>query len=60
MPDGRACTTLPVADTDLFDEGIRRIVHSADNCQIVLMCAEKEPLECHRTLLIAKTLVERG
>jgi hypothetical protein len=24
------------------------------------MCAEKEPLECHRTLLVANALVERG
>ncbi len=24
------------------------------------MCAEKEPLECHRTLLVARTLAERG
>ena len=24
------------------------------------MCAEKEPLECHRTLLVAKALVARG
>lgn len=24
------------------------------------MCAEKEPLECHRTLLVARALVTRG
>jgi len=24
------------------------------------MCAEKEPLECHRTLLVARVLAERG
>ena len=24
------------------------------------MCAEKEPLECHRTLLVSPALVERG
>jgi hypothetical protein len=24
------------------------------------MCAEKEPLECHRTLLLARALDERG
>ena len=24
------------------------------------MCAEKEPLECHRTLLVARALAERG
>jgi uncharacterized protein (DUF488 family) len=24
------------------------------------MCAEKEPLDCHRTLLVSSALVERG
>lgn len=49
-----------VADTDPFDDGIRRIIRSADERRLALMCTEKEPLECHRTLLIARTLTERG
>ena len=28
--------------------------------RIALMCSEKEPLDCHRTLLIAQTLASRG
>ena len=24
------------------------------------MCAEKEPLDCHRTILVGRSLVERG
>ena len=27
--------------------------------RIALMCAEKEPLECHRTLLVARALAEQ-
>ena len=49
-----------LADTDLFDEGIERLIRGADERCIALMCAEKEPLDCHRTLLVARTLVERG
>ena len=49
-----------VADTNPFDDGIRRIIRGADERRIALMCTEKEPLECHRTLLIAKTLTKRG
>ena len=49
-----------LAGTDLFDDGIRRIVRRADERRIALMCSEKEPLECHRALLVAKTLAERG
>ena len=48
-----------VADSDLFGDGVRRIIHSADERRIALMCTEKEPLECHRTLLVARTLAER-
>ena len=43
-----------LADTDLFDDGIRRIVRAADERRAVLMCSEKEPLDCHRALLIAR------
>ena len=49
-----------LADTDPFDDGIRRLMRDADERRIVLMCSEKEPLDCHRALLIAKTLTERG
>jgi uncharacterized protein (DUF488 family) len=49
-----------VAETDLFDDGVRRVIRSADERRIALMCTEKEPLECHRTLLVARALWERG
>lgn len=49
-----------LASTDLFDDGVRRVVRAADERHIVLMCSEKEPLDCHRALLIAGALIERG
>lgn len=49
-----------LADTDFFDIGLRRIIHVADERHIALMCTEKDPLACHRALLISKALVERG
>ena len=49
-----------LANTDLFYDGIRRIVRAADERRVAVMCSEKEPLDCHRTLLIAKVLEERG
>ena len=49
-----------LAQTDAFDDGIRRIVWAADERHVALMCAEKAPLDCHRTLLVARALVERG
>ena len=49
-----------LADTDLFDDGMGRLVRAADERRVALMCSEKEPLDCHRTLLIAGALEERG
>ena len=49
-----------VARTALFREGIDRVVRGAQDNRIALMCAEKEPLDCHRTILVSRSLVERG
>lgn len=49
-----------LARTDSFHNGIERVVRGANDYRLALMCAEKEPLECHRTLLVARALVERG
>ena len=57
--DGRVRYDL-LANTHLFDDGIRRVMYRADYHRIALMCTEKEPLECHRVLLVASTLYERG
>ena len=49
-----------LARTDRFREGLERVVRGAAEHRIALMCAEKEPLDCHRTLLVARALDERG
>jgi uncharacterized protein (DUF488 family) len=49
-----------LAQTDLFKQGIARVIRGATEHRIALMCAEKEPLECHRTLLVARALDELG
>lgn len=45
-----------LALTTLFRSGIARILDGAARHRIALLCAEKEPLDCHRTLLIARQL----
>ena len=57
--DGRVLYNL-VAESDPFDAGIRRVARAADERRVVLMCSEKEPLDCHRTLLVARALDARG
>ena len=47
-------------DTTLFREGIERVIQGAKQYNIALMCAEKDPLQCHRFLLVACELEELG
>ena len=49
-----------LARTELFRSGIERVMQGAEEHCIALMCAEKEPLDCHRTLLVARALEEKG
>ncbi|MGQ0628121.1 MAG: DUF488 domain-containing protein [Phycisphaerales bacterium] len=49
-----------IAQTAVFQSGLDRVMDGARKYRLALMCAEKEPLECHRTLLVARALVERG
>ena len=46
--------------TERFRAGIDRVLRGAARHSIVLMCAEREPLDCHRTLLVARALDLRG
>ena len=56
---GRICYEL-VAGSRRFRDGVARVVAGAARHRIALTCAEKEPLDCHRTLLIAPALAKRG
>jgi uncharacterized protein (DUF488 family) len=49
-----------LAQTEHFRQGIGRLMRGVQEHRIALMCAEREPLECHRTLLVAKALDEEG
>jgi uncharacterized protein (DUF488 family) len=46
-----------LAKTDLFRKGIERLKTGMVEHRISLMCAEREPLECHRTILVSRELV---
>ena len=43
-----------------FEEGMDRLLGFAKNQNLVLMCAEEDPLHCHRFLMICPALVQRG
>lgn len=43
-----------------FRAGIERLKKGALDHRIAIMCAEKEPLECHRTILVSPALEKDG
>ena len=57
--DGQARYDL-IARTTAFAEGIRRVLEGAQKFRLVLMCTEKDPLTCHRTILVCRELRRRG
>jgi len=49
-----------MAMQDGFRDGLDRLIDSAARSRVCLMCAEREPLDCHRCLLVARQLAGRG
>lgn len=50
----RIAATLP------FREGIARLLQGWRTARIALLCAEKDPLACHRTILVCRHLRRPG
>lgn len=57
--DGQVSYEL-VAARDWFQTGIDELISAAREIPIVLLCAEADPLHCHRHKLLAPTLIARG
>jgi len=49
-----------MAKASAFGQGLDRVIDGARTYRIALMCAERDPLDCHRCLLVGRALAERG
>ena len=45
-----------IADTDAFRRGLERVWEGIKTYRVALMCAEKDPLTCHRAVLVCRHL----
>ena len=45
-----------LSDTALFQEGLKRIRQGMISYRVSLMCSEKDPVACHRTILVCRHL----
>lgn len=58
--DERECYIGPRADyrliaqTASYQKGIERLRNGVSRYRIALMCSEREPLDCHRTILVCR------
>jgi uncharacterized protein (DUF488 family) len=57
--DGRVDYSARRKSTE-FSAGIDRLEELSHGANIVVMCAEEDPLQCHRFLMICPELLERG
>jgi uncharacterized protein (DUF488 family) len=49
-----------VRQTDVFRDGLARLLAGAERFSIAMMCSEADPLDCHRGLMIAPALMEHS
>jgi len=49
-----------MAQEPQFRTGLDRLIEAASRSRLCIMCAEREPLDCHRCLLVTRSLAERG
>lgn len=54
---GQAVHNL-IADKDFFKAGLNRLKKGISDHNLALLCSEREPLECHRAILVCRHLPE--
>ncbi|HEY1283226.1 MAG TPA: DUF488 domain-containing protein [Steroidobacteraceae bacterium] len=45
-----------LAESAPFKRGVEQLIEAAGRQRVAIMCAEKEPLDCHRTILVGRAL----
>ena len=49
-----------IADSAAFLDGIARVETSIEEARTAILCAEENPLSCHRRVLVGRVLKEKG
>jgi uncharacterized protein (DUF488 family) len=49
-----------LARTQSFQDGLAQVAREAGNRRTALLCAERDPLTCHREILVGRALALRG
>ena len=55
LKDGRV-QYQKIAETEKFNGGLKKLIHLAEKHTVAIMCSEKDPLTCHRAILVGRQL----
>lgn len=58
--EGGRVSYARLAATETFRRGLDQLRALARDHRVAVMCAEREPLDCHRTILVARELERTG
>lgn len=58
--DGDLARYERIAEGASFARGLSRVEKGAERFRLALLCAERDPLTCHRAILVARHLTGRG
>lgn len=58
--DNGSANFIKMAERPIFKHGIERLLKGMANYRLALLCAEKEPIDCHRTILVCRHLRRLG
>lgn len=59
-PQGGARDYIAMARTPAFAAALDAVIAESSRGAVSLMCAEREPMDCHRTILVSRHLATRG
>ncbi len=54
--EGRVASYERIAALPIFRQGLERITSGSEKMKLALTCAERDPLQCHRTILVCRNL----
>lgn len=58
--EGTKVSFEKLRSSDSFQQGISTLLEGIEKGNIAIMCSEKEPINCHRAILISRVLTEKG
>jgi uncharacterized protein (DUF488 family) len=58
--EGGKMSYAKLAASAPFQQGLQRLLKGAGTMRVAMMCAEREPLDCHRTILVGRQAEKAG